>query len=550
MLPSQPISIASSVRFIGRSIVALVILAAIKCGSGRLLAQAADDDPANWTWQRRGAATQDSSVSQVSEDTGQVDGEVDSIPNRREPPSSAPNSRSRPARRRSLLPVRLSSFQPTVSVKAPSISPQTDAGELPPPAGVPHSGGGPSLGPEILSHPPANTRIPTGGEYFDYDTQLYHESGCPSGNCGGPFGWDPFGASDGCCGCDSCDRCDTWFSARAETLVWWGKGDHLPPLVTTSPVGTPRTIAGVLGEPSTVVRFGDTDVDDQVRLGGRLTLDAWLTCNQRLGIEASCFILRDRKFSFSDSSDPIIARPFFNVESLRQDAQLIAYPGFATGSINICAKSELQGADILLRGNWFEDCCRRLDFLVGFRYLRLAESLTINSQSTTIPIDDDGSEDPTINVRDQFHTLNRFNGIEFGAVFERRNCRWSFDFLMKLALGSTNERVSIDGSTVFADGQTATAAPGGLLAAPSNIGTYDRDVFTVVPELGVAVGYDVTCHLRTTLGYTFLYWSQVARPADQIDLNVNPGGGAFPQFNFHCADYWAQGFNLGLEYHY
>jgi hypothetical protein len=457
-----------------------------------------------------------------------------------------------------LLPIRLSSFQPTVSVKAPSVSPQTDAGELPPPDNQRSEVGGRRseiIGPTLDGIPPQSpltTHHPLapGGEYFDYDTQLYHESGCPSGNCGGPFGWDPFGASDGCCGCDGCDRSDTWFSARAETLVWWGKGDHLPPLVTTSPVGTPRTIAGVLGEPTTVVRFGDTDVDDQVRLGGRLTLDAWLTCNERLGIEASCFILRDRKFSFSDSSDPIIARPFFNVESLRQDAQLIAYPGFATGSINICAKSELQGADILLRGNWFEDCCRRLDFLIGYRYVRLAESLTINSQLTTIPIDDDGSEDPTINVRDQFHTLNRFNGIELGAVFERRNCRWSFDFLMKLALGSTNERVSIDGSTVFANGPTATAAPGGLLAAPSNIGTYDRDVFTVVPELGVTVGYDVTCHLRTTLGYTFLYWSQVARPADQIDLNVNPGGGAFPQFNFHCADYWAQGFNLGLEYRY
>jgi putative beta barrel porin BBP7 len=428
-------------------------------------------------------------------------------------------------------------MQPTVSVKKPSVSPQSDAGDLPPPdLGVPPSGG-PSLIPETHGHRSAKAGTPTGGEYFDFDSQVVHDEGYPETNV------------PGSCGCDYCRYSDTWFSARGDYLLWWTKGERLPPLVTTSPIGTPRATAGVLGEPTTTVLFGDTDANDQVHSGIRLTLDAWLTCNEGLGIEASYFALDDRQTNFG-SSAPILARPFFDVESLRQDAELIAYPGVSTGSINICAKSELQGAEVLLRGNWFDDCCRRLDFLVGYRYLRLAESLAINSQSTTTPIDGEGSNDPTINVTDQFRTLNHFNGIDFGIAFERRYCRWSFDLLMKIALGSTSSRVTIDGSTVIANGQTATATPGGLLAAQSNMGTYDRDLFSVVPELGVTVGYDVTCQLRATLGYTFIYWSQVARPADQIDLNVNPGGGSFPQFNFHCADFWAQGFNLGLEYRY
>jgi Putative beta barrel porin-7 (BBP7) len=403
---------------------------------------------------------------------------------------------------------------------------------------------------------PAKAGTPTEtGEYFDYDSQIYHEGGYPSGN-GGPLGWDPFGSQNGSCGCDGCDcGCDSRFEVRGEYLLWSGKGDHLPPLVTTSPVGTPRSTAGVLGAPTTTIRFGDTDANDQARSGGRVTLDAWLTCNQGLGIEANYFILGDRKTNFADSSDPIIARPFFNVESLRQDAQLIAYPGVATGSIDISAKSEFQGAEILLRGNWFEDCCGapapagRLDFLIGYRYLRLAESLTINSESFTTPIDDNGGNDPTLDVSDRFRTVNNFNGADFGALFQRRYCRWSVDFLMKLALGSTNSRVTIGGSTVITSGQTTTA-PGGLLAARSNMGTYDRDSFAVVPEIGLTLGYDVTCQLRATAGYTFLYWSQVARPPDQIDLNVNPNGGAFPQFNFHCADFWAQGLTLGLDYRF
>ena len=47
-----------------RLIVALLAVAASSVGTGRLLAQAASDDPAHWTWQRHGA------TSQTSEDEG------------------------------------------------------------------------------------------------------------------------------------------------------------------------------------------------------------------------------------------------------------------------------------------------------------------------------------------------------------------------------------------------------------------------------------------------------------------------------------------------
>jgi hypothetical protein len=47
----------------------------------------------------------------------------------------------------------------------------------------------------------------------------------------------------------------------------------------------------------------------------------------------------------------------------------------------------------------------------------------------------------------------------------------------------------------------------------------------------------------------------VARPGDQIDLDVDPvqfppptGTGARPQFLLRTSDYWAQGINLGLTY--
>ena len=66
-------------------------------------------------------------------------------------------------------------------------------------------------------------------------------------------------------------------------------------------------------------------------------------------------------------------------------------------------------------------------------------------------------------------------------------------------------------------------APGGFFAQPgTNIGHYSQDRFAVVPEMGVNVGYDITCWARVFVGYTFMYISDVARPGNQINPTVNP----------------------------
>ena len=52
-----------------------------------------------------------------------------------------------------------------------------------------------------------------------------------------------------------------------------------------------------------------------------------------------------------------------------------------------------------------------------------------------------------------------------------------------------------------------------------------------------------------------LYWTSVARPGDQIDLNIDPRqfpppittDATRPAFVLHTTDYWAQGVNLGLD---
>src|SRR5260370_41905692 len=59
------------------------------------------------------------------------------------------------------------------------------------------------------------------------------------------------------------------FWVEMEYLAWSVKGDRLPPLVTTSPAGTPQAQAGILGPPSTTVLFGDSSVNGGLRPRGR-----------------------------------------------------------------------------------------------------------------------------------------------------------------------------------------------------------------------------------------------------------------------------------------
>ena len=334
---------------------------------------------------------------------------------------------------------------------------------------------------------------------------------------------------------------------RADYLMWWTKGMSVPPLVTTSPENTLRPQAGVLGEPGTTVLLGDERLLDDMRWGGRLQVGGWLDRCQCLGIEGEWFALgdEDARFVAESGGDPILARPIFNVLLDRQDAQLVAFPGVVAGTVAVDSYSEFNSAGVRLLRN-VRDCGgSRLDLLAGYRYLRLEENLGISENLiSTNPF-----APGTFEIRDEFDTENQFHGGDIGLLWKTRGCRWSLDVLGKVALGYTEQTVLIDGTT----GEN----PGGVLALRSNMGLHERDEFAVVPEVGVTLGYQLTRNVKATLGYTFLYWSNVVRPGEQIDLAVNPNlfppvngpvaGDERPGFAFQETGYWAQGLNFGVE---
>ncbi len=128
----------------------------------------------------------------------------------------------------------------------------------------------------------------------------------------------------------------------------------------------------------------------------------------------------------------------------------------------------------------------------------------------------------------------------------------------KVALGGTSQRIDVSGgSTLFTPGQAPVTAPGGVLALPSTIGQKDYSAFSVVPEVGLNLGIQLTPHVRMMVGYTFLYWTDVVRPGNQIDRVADrstvpsleqfvPGAtGISPAPLRVQSDFWTQGITIG-----
>jgi len=160
-------------------------------------------------------------------------------------------------------------------------------------------------------------------------------------------------------------------------LAWTVKGDKLPPLVTTSPPGTPQVQAGVLGAPGASVLFGDSTVNDEWRSGLRARMGYWFDSRRRIGIEGSFFGLEQASTEFNAGSagTPILARPFFDALANQQAAALSAFPGLVAGSVNINETSRFLGADALYRqqiGSWGSE---HFSVLIGYRYLHSSDKL-------------------------------------------------------------------------------------------------------------------------------------------------------------------------------
>lgn len=367
-----------------------------------------------------------------------------------------------------------------------------------------------------------------------------------------PYTAEDTDCGDGSCGiCRSCCRThDLWGSA--EFLLWWGKGSHAPPLVTTSPQGTPLPDAGRIGAPGTTVLAGDGLLGTKVQPGGRFTLGMWLDPEHDVALAGNFTILGGDSVNqtFGPSTgNPILIRPFFNALLAQQDGFIVAYPGVSQGSVNVSYDSRVYAAESYLKIMLERDRNRRVDLIAGYQFFQMNDHLSITSNNTS-------STGFTFDVFDRFRSQNNFHGGQLGLRGEMMRDRWSLNGLAKLAYGNMHQQVDIAGGTTVSN-PPAPGFPlnGGLLAQPTNIGSYSRDRGVFIPELNVNLVYHHNANLSFSFGYDILWISNVVTSGQQVDFSVNPSqltgplvGPARPSFHFDDQTYWLQGMNFAVNW--
>lgn len=418
--------------------------------------------------------------------------------------------------------------------------------------------------------------IPEDALYLDTGIDF---GGCPT--CGGSICQQQNGCSLGAKGI---------LSLRVEYLLWWFDGMYIPPLVVegdaeknTDPNGPAYIFT------NGVVVYGNEEILDGSRDGIRVRPVFWLDDYAQWAIVGDYFGFNTVSSQFIDGGDgvngPFVGRIFTDATSGLDTEEDVSFPGIR-GTVTVDATSDFDSWGVGFRHNL---CCaagrstgcgdavgcgfgvggcgsgvcggrrgtRRVDFLFGFRSTRLDESLVITEDLETIEKEPPNTD---ILLQDSFTTENQFYGGEIGFLWEWEYRRWSLEFLSKLGIGNNKQQVHIHG---FTSTDTNLAAPdykvdSGLLVQPSNAGDYSRNQFTMIPEIGATLGFQVGPRLKLTAGYTAIYWGNVVRPGDQIDLHVNPeylaptltgkeGPPFEPSFSFVSTDLWAHGLSFGGE---
>jgi len=364
---------------------------------------------------------------------------------------------------------------------------------------------------------------------------------------------------DGCESCCPAPRCPAWcFWGSFEFMLWWQTGRETPPLVTTGSAQTSPGLVGSLGQADTEVLYGGDDLGYDARPGGRLTVGAWIDSCRIVGVGCRLYSLGKSEANYEISSDTvsILARPFSNLTRGREDADVVAYPGSTTGGITIQNRSEVGGGDVFFRRLFIQDACHRVDLLAGYQFARIDQDLVIGSTRTSVATGGSIPLGTVVENADLFETNNTYNAGQIGlmAEFDRGPVIWTV--IAKVGLGRMSQQARISGSTTrTVPGQTPVVSDQGLLALDSNIGEYEQSVFSVSPEVALQLTYRVTERLGLTAGYSFIHWSHVCQPGDQIDVVLNTTqitgtlvGESRPTFPNLDSNFALHGLNFGVSW--
>lgn len=345
---------------------------------------------------------------------------------------------------------------------------------------------------------------------------------------------------------------DYWMSSDA--LLWFTPNRSMPALITTSdPQTLPALRDNAPGNVQTV--FGD-EINGEA--SGGIRLEFGKQVSEDFSIAGRFWWLGNNDDSYSasdDGSNMSIGRPFFNLLIPEQDAYLIASePGpdvsvDFTGSIAARNQLSLWAAEAYGQLSLAKVDNAAFDLIGGYSHFSVSDMLWIQSEAI---------REDTARIRrltDTFDIENQFNGGQIGFRLAMNHDRWSVSTLTKIHLGNMNQQISISGSDSDQTPPAAAAVDSDGFLAMEHTGEYERDTFSFVPEVNFKLGYAVRDNVNLTLGYSFLYFDNVALTGDVVNTNIYPlsihdtddlFAGNRPSFNFNDSGLWIQGIDFGM----
>ncbi|QDT06328.1 hypothetical protein K227x_47370 [Rubripirellula lacrimiformis] len=401
-----------------------------------------------------------------------------------------------------------------------------------------------------------------GGSYISSDC------GCGDGSCGGGCGVEMMMGDCGCgstscgggCGSGSCgtskrmaklfDRCDSNAWASFETLLWFSQPRDTVPLILGSDAGTLPT----LDEPSSRTLFGGAG-ENELSVGLRADAGFWLGDN--VGVGGRFWILDESGDSFSyagTGNDQSVGRSYFNTAAgfVGEDALLVAQDGIFQGNIEAVSELDILGAEAYARLRFGSGKNCTLDFIGGYSHFEIDDSLSINSLSVNSVINGGNPAGTRRTFSDRFNAENEFNGGQLGFDMVMHRGRWTVQSLTKVHLGNMDQRVSAAGDyTRQIPAGPLTSGSGGVLTAGNQFST-DRSVFAFAPEANFKLAYAFRPNVKLTVGYSFLYFDNVALASDAINRNVSgttdigTGAGSNTLVDFEDSSLWVHGIDLGF----
>ena len=330
--------------------------------------------------------------------------------------------------------------------------------------------------------------------------------------------------------------------------------------------------------------------------GGRFNLGFWADPEMSFGLEAGFSFLAqasDRFASVSAQSpgqfilDTGFTQTLFLVTPAAPPATGVTTSPLSTtqvfvtrqasSSLTGSAANQFFGGELNARGVFQRIGGTDVGGLAGFRALAFKDELSlVNNVTLTQPpgIRPTGSDNSasisnnlTFSSNDHTRIWNYFYGGQAGLDIDSKLGSFFVYARGKVAVGVNHQVADIASNTQIINNDPLRLSPlssstaGGLLAGPNDNGRHSREVFSVIPEVDVRLGYQFTDWLRGYVGYSGIFMSNIARAGNTNSINTQNTNVTVansvvnvnvsqPTFRFQNQDVNIQGITFGLEAKY